>query len=171
MKMHSPYKLNKTVARLCLLLMLAATLFFGIAVLPTESHAQDKAGVKDEGTVVTSNRFRLDLTKKEGIFAGGVRVVDSDFELTAEELIAFFDESNQVERLVARGKVEIDQGGERSATCREAEYTVSDKSLKLTGDPVVSQDGNEITGTVIKIFPDGDRMEVDGRSKVEFFLD
>ncbi len=168
MKMHSSESQIKTAGALASLLVL---LSLAIAVLPAETQAQESEGVKDEGTVVTSNRFRLDLSKKEGVFAGGVRVVDPDFELTAEELIAYFDENNQVERLVARGKVEIQQGNERSATCREAEYSVTEKSLKLNGDPVVTQDGNEITGTVIKIFPDGDRMEVDGRSKVEFFLD
>ncbi|MEM6601989.1 MAG: LptA/OstA family protein [Verrucomicrobiota bacterium] len=152
--------------------VLAATLGMMLTMIPAKVHAQDSEGIQaDAGTVVTSNRFRLDLSKKEGVFAGGVRVVDPDFELTAEELIAYFDDKNQVERLVARGKVEIQQGTERSATCREAEYSVTEKSLKLNGDPVVTQDGNEITGTIIKIFPEGDRMEVDGRSKVEFFLD
>ncbi|MEM6884540.1 MAG: LptA/OstA family protein [Verrucomicrobiota bacterium] len=168
MKKHSPESRIKTAGILASLMALLSLI---VALLPAESLAQESEGVKDEGTVITSNRFRLDLSKKEGVFAGGVRVVDPDFELTAEELIAYFDENNQVERLVARGKVEIQQGAERSATCREAEYSVSEKSLKLNGDPVVTQDGNEITGTVIKIYPDGDRMEVDGRSKVEFFLD
>lgn len=142
-----------------------------MVLIISTAQAQDVAGTSEPGTVVTSNRLRLDLSKKEGVFAGGVRVVDKDFELTAEELIAYFDEKNQVERLVARGKVEIQQGASRSATCREAEYLVKDRSIKLNGDPVVTQDGNEITGTVIKIYPDSDRMEVDGRSKVEFFLD
>ena len=168
MKMHSQNPLSKTAGWL---LALVVTISIAATMIPAEVLAQDSEGVQDEGTVVTSNRFRLDLSKKEGVFAGGVRVVDPDFELTAEELIAYFDEDNQVDRLVARGKVEIQQGAERSATCREAEYSVSEKSIKLNGDPVVTQDGNEITGTVIKIFPDGDRMEVDGRSKVEFFLD
>ncbi len=171
MKLYSLLKVTKRAGGFSPLLILTLALLLGSLGLPSVLHAQDEVGVKDKGTVVTSNRFRLDLSKKEGVFAGGVRVVDPDFELTSEELIAFFDEKNQVERLVARGKVEIQQGGKRSATSREAEYTVSDKSLKLSGDPVVSQDGNEITGTIIKIFPDGDRMEVDGRSKVEFFLD
>jgi len=168
MKKHSHELRIKTTGAFAFLIVL---LSIAVAILPAETHGQDSEGVKDEGTVITSNRFRLDLSKKEGVFAGGVRVVDPDFELTAEELIAYFDDKNQVERLVARGKVEIQQGEERSATCREAEYFVVEKSLKLNGDPVVTQDGNEITGTVIKIFPDGDRMEVDGRSKVEFFLD
>lgn len=152
---------------------LAAVLLAGSSFcLPSTVFAQDaEATAVEDGTVVTSNRFRLDLEKKEGVFAGEVRVVDPDFELTAEELVAYFDEKNEVERLVARGKVNIVQGSARTATCREAEYLVSENSLRLTGDPVVSQDGNQVTGTVIKIFPEGDRMEVDGRSKVQFFLD
>jgi lipopolysaccharide transport protein LptA len=153
-----------------LLMALIALVWLGLPIGSAELQAQETAGVKDQGTIVTSTRFRLDLTKKEGVFSGEVKVSDPGFELSSEELIAFFDDNNQVERLVARGKVSIVQGGKRSATSREAEYLVSDKSLKLTGDPVVSQEGNEITGVVIRMFPDGDRMEVDGRSKVEFFL-
>ena len=147
--------------------------FIALATLfePT-LQAQDEAITpSSEGTIVTSNRFRLDLEKKEGVFSGEVKVEDPQFDITAEELIAFFDENNQVERLVARGKVSLTQGTKRSATAREAEYMVSDKSLRLTGDPVVTQEGNEVRGTVIKIYPEGDRMEVDGRSKVQFFLE
>jgi len=140
-------------------------------VSPSPASGQEAEAAPAEGTIVTSNRFRLDLEKKEGVFSGDVRVVDTEFEITAEELVAYFDDKNEVERLVARGKVTIVQGADRTATCREAEYLVSENSLRLTGDPVVSQSGNQVTGTVIKIFPEGDRMEVDGRSKVQFFLD
>jgi len=149
-----------------LLLAAGLALFLTITVCPGQEEEAEQ-----EGTVVTSNRFRLDLEKKQGVFSGEVKVTDVTFELTAEELIAYFDEENEVERLVARGNVSIVQGADRTATCREAEYVVAGKSLRLTGDPVVSQQGNQIAGTVIKIFPEGDRMEVDGRSKVQFFLD
>jgi lipopolysaccharide export system protein LptA len=76
-----------------------------------------------------------------------------------------------MERLVARGNVKIKQGADRSATCREAEYNVAEKRLRLTGDPVVMQNQNRVTGTVITIYPENDRMEVDGRSRVQFFLE
>ncbi|MEM6821576.1 MAG: LptA/OstA family protein [Verrucomicrobiota bacterium] len=149
-----------------------ATLVCGFSVQKNWAQEDDeKDAAIEEGTVVTSNSFRLDLQKKEGIFSGDVRVVDPTFELVAEELVAYFDQNNQVERLVARGKVSIVQGNKRNATCREALYNVLEKSIRLTGDPVVVQEGNKVAGTVIKIFPDDDRMEVDGRSKVQFFLE
>ncbi|MGF1678493.1 MAG: LptA/OstA family protein [Candidatus Methylacidiphilales bacterium] len=135
----------------------------------TAQEEKEKTG--REGTLITSNRFRLDLQKKEGTFTGEVKVEDPGFELVAEELVAYFDASNRVERLVARGKVKMTQGEKRTAEAREAEYIVAEKSLRLTGDPVVTQSGNQITGTVIKIYPGEDRMEVDGRSKVQFFLE
>lgn len=152
------------------LVAVAFTALIGIWCPPPVDGQETEASAV-EGTVVTSSRFRLDLEKKEGVFAGEVRVVDPQFEITAEELVAYFDDKNEVERLVARGKVTIVQGEDRTATCREAEYLVSENSLRLTGDPVVSQSGNQVTGTIIKIYPEGDRMEVDGRSKVQFFLD
>lgn len=128
------------------------------------------AGEPLKETEVTSNSFRLDLGKKLGTFSGNVAVKDANFDLTSEELVVYFDENNKMQRLVARGTVKIKQGSGRTAEAREAEYTVADKKIKLTGDPVVNQGANRVTGTVISIYPDSDRMDVDGRSKVQFYL-
>lgn len=126
---------------------------------------------KTEGTEVTSNSFRLDLPNNQGLFTGEVRVNSAAFNLEADELVVYFDEENQVERLVARGDVKIFQPGDKSATCRQAEYILETEALKLTGDPVVMQEGNRITGTVITIFTATDRMDVEGRTKAQFFID
>ena len=145
---------------------------FGLYSLPLT--AQDKAdnsaksGVKE--TTVSSNTFRLDMTRKEGTFSGSVTVKDPKFDLDSDELVVYFNKDNQMERLVARGNVKIRQSQGNSSSSREAEYLLADKKIKLTGDPVVMQGTNRVTGTVITIYPDSDRMDVDGRSKVQFFL-
>ncbi|MDX6765677.1 MAG: LptA/OstA family protein [Candidatus Methylacidiphilales bacterium] len=123
------------------------------------------------GTQVASDSFRLNLEKKEGVFSGNVKVADKSFNLESEELIVYFAADNKLERLVARGNVRIKAGPTRSSTSREAEYLVAEKKIKLTGDPVVMQNQNRVTGTVITMYPDSDRMDVDGRSKVTFFLE
>jgi len=124
-----------------------------------------------KGTQVVSDAFRLNLSKKEGLFTGNVRVTDPGYTLEAEELTVYFTQDNKMERLVARGNVKIKQGADRAATCREAEYNVAEKRIRLTGEPVVMQNQNRVTGTVITIYPESDRMDVDGRSKVQFFLE
>jgi len=147
-----------------------AILTFLPALAAQVTPGKTAAGAALKETEVTSNSFRLDLSKKLGTFSGAVAVKDASFDLTSDELVVYFDENNKMQRLVARGNVKIKQGSGRTAEAREAEYTVSDKKIKLTGDPVVNQGANRVTGTVISIYPDSDRMDVDGRSKVQFYL-
>ncbi len=149
----------------------AALLGFFCLPLGAEDPAPADASKSDvKTTTVNSNTFRLDMGKKEGTFTGSVTVKDPKFDLESEELVVYFNKDNQMERLLARGNVKIRQAQGHSSTSREAEYTVADKKIKLTGDPVVLQGANRVTGTVITIYPDSDRMDVDGRSKVQFFL-
>ncbi len=122
------------------------------------------------GTQVTSDNFRLNLGQREGIFSGNVRVADAVFELESEEMTVYFAEDNSVQRLVARGNVRIKQGETRSTTSREAEYLIAEKKLILKGEPVVLEGETRVTGTVINIFPEADRMEVEGRSRVNLIL-
>jgi len=162
------------------LMLILAVPALGTAVLPLSLSAQTPArppaatapaAEAVAGTQVTSDTFRLNLEKKEGVFSGNVKVTDKTFNLESEELIVYFAADNKLERLVARGSVKIKSGGNRAATSREAEYLVAEKKIRLTGDPVVLQNQNRVTGTVITMYPESDRMEVDGRSKVTFFLD
>lgn len=143
----------------------------GMLTLPLSGQIPAPSADDAKATQVSSDAFRLNLSKKEGVFTGNVRVTDPNFNLESEELTVYFSTSNKMERIVARGNVRIKQGADRSATCREAEYIVAEKKIRLTGDPVVMQNQNRVTGTVITIYPENDRMEVDGRSRVQFFLD
>jgi lipopolysaccharide export system protein LptA len=130
------------------------------------------AAKKDDGakeTVVDSDTFKLDLSQHSGVFIGNVHVVDPSFEMTSDEMTLFFDKDNKIERMVARGNINLKQGDKQSATSREAEYTVADKKLKLTGNPIVQQGDNKVTGAVIYLYPGSDRMDVEGRSKVRFY--
>lgn len=153
-----------------------AVLLLGLAAasLPAQTASKPSAPAinagPEGGTQVLSDTFRLNLEKKEGVFSGNVKVTDKTFNLESEELVVYFAADNKLERLVARGNVKIKAGSDRSSTSREAEYIVAEKKIKLTGDPVVIQDQNRITGTVITMYPESDRMDVDGRSKVTFFL-
>lgn len=155
---------------------LLAVLLLGPAVASLPAQAASKPSAPainagpEGGTQVLSDTFRLNLEKKEGVFSGNVKVTDKTFNMESEELVVYFAADNKLERLVARGNVRIKAGTDRSSTSREAEYVVAEKKIKLTGDPVVIQDQNRITGTVITMYPESDRMDVDGRSKVTFFL-
>jgi lipopolysaccharide transport protein LptA len=148
----------------------------GLAAL-SAAHAQDPAPPAPAAeakkpsareTAITSDTFRLDLEKKTGLFTGNVVVQDKDFGLNCEEITVTFDESNKVQSLVARGKVNLKQGRDRTGTCREAEYFVAEKKLVLRGEPVLFQNLNKLEGTIITLYPETNRLEIDGRSKAVF---
>jgi lipopolysaccharide transport protein LptA len=133
------------------------------------SWAQETPKKKEAQTVVTSDQFKLDMGKKEGVFTGSVTVKSSDFELKASEMVVYFAaDSSKVERLIARGNVTIEQE-KRTARANEAEYSVASDKIVLTGSPEVTQEKNKIVGTTITIYRTDNRMQVDGRTKMVLF--
>jgi lipopolysaccharide export system protein LptA len=140
-------------------------LLAGLALLPLSSSAQE-AAPSANATTITSDQLKLDMGKKQGTFVGNVLVVGPDFRMKSGEMTVFFSEKdNSVERLVAKGNVEIEQT-ERLARSTQLEYIVAQDKMILTGSPEVVQGRNRITGTTINIYRGSNRMEVDGRSRV-----
>lgn len=141
-------------------------------VLETDAPAAPSPAASDQtkaqATIITSDSFQLEASENRGTFSGNVKVVDPNFELSADELVIFFGANNQLERLLARGNVAIKQGG-RASSSRQAEYILAEKKITLTGDPTVTEGRNQITGTKITIYQDREKMDVEGRSRVQFF--
>lgn len=116
-------------------------------------------------TVVTSDQFKMDMAAKQGFFVGNVVVVGSDFKLKSRDMQVFFDENNKIKRMIARGNVETEQPN-RTTKSGQAEYLVAENKIILTETPQVLQDRNTVTGNIITIYRDSNRMDVDGRSRV-----
>jgi len=147
--------------------LLLASLVLGLG-LQTPAQAQTQVitdpGTKKEAvpaTTITSDTLSLDLSKKEGTFSGNVRAVDPKFELGADELVIYFDNDNKPERLVAKGNVTIKQA-DKTSNSRQAEYIVAERKIILTGNPVVNQGPNRVSGNTITIFQDSEQMKVEG---------
>jgi lipopolysaccharide export system protein LptA len=153
-----------------------ASLAFSFIALVANLSAQEvgkpaEISANPGATVVTSEVFRLDMAQKQGVFTGNVLVVANDFKLKATEITVFFaaDGSNKIERLVARGAVEIEQS-DRNAKSNQAEYLVAQDKMILSGSPEITQrGGNRLTGSTITIYRSSNRMEVDGRSRVVLY--
>jgi lipopolysaccharide export system protein LptA len=154
--------------------LLFFTLFlFGLS-LPVGAQTQvvtNPAAKKEAvpATTITSDTLSLDLSKKEGIFSGSVKAVDPKFELAADELIIYFDGDNKPERLVAKGNVTIRQT-DKTSSSRQAEYIVAERKIVLTGNPVVSQGANRVSGNTITIFQDSEQMKVEGGRTTAIFF-
>lgn len=122
-------------------------------------------------TTVTSEQFKLDMNRREGLFVGNVQLIAPNFKLRAPEMsVVFSEKDNKIERMIARGGVEIEQT-DRIAKSSQVEYIVAEDKIIMTGAPEVVQNKNKITGTTITIFRRDNRMDIDGRSRILIFDD
>ncbi len=132
----------------------------------------DKEKEKPETqTTVTSEQFKLDISRHEGLFIGNVILTAPGLKLRAPEMTVIFSEKdNKIERLIAKGGVEIEQP-EKTAKATQVDYIVAEDKIILSGSPEVNQNKNKITGNTITIYRKENRMDIDGRSKVLIFED
>jgi lipopolysaccharide export system protein LptA len=150
-----------------LALLLAVSTVWSQTETPASTPAPAPAAAPDAPgtTTVTSDQFKLDMPNKQGLFTGNVVVIGANFKMRSREMTVYFNETNQVKKLVARGNVEIEQP-DRTGKAGQLEYTTSDAKMVLTESPQVTQNRNTVTGNIITIFKDSNRMDVDGRSRV-----
>lgn len=140
----------------------------GFFLIPGAARAQftplpvPTANTNRPPTVIKSDALEADLFKRKAVFRGNVVVTDAAFRMTAMQMdVEFNDQQNGVERIVARGKVRIDQA-DKSATADEATYFVADARIELTGSPKAFSGKNELAGEKITFFRNENKLLVSG---------
>jgi lipopolysaccharide export system protein LptA len=119
---------------------------------------------------IHSEEMTVDFEKNKIVFKGDVKVLQSDFSLTAGEVTAIFGESaDDIKKIIASDDVKI-QKAEKMAWGEQAVYDRESATILLTGTPVLKQGRNYIKGEEIHFSLDEDRMEVKGGVEAEFLL-
>ena len=119
---------------------------------------------------IHSEEMSVDFENNMIVFKGDVKVLQSDFSLTAGEVTAFFGESaDDIKKIVASDDVKI-QKADKMAWGEQAVYDRQSATILLTGAPVLKQGRNYIKGEEIQFSLDEDRMEVKGSVEAEFLL-
>lgn len=135
------------------------------AVVRVEKPARLPLG-KAEGvlkeSVITADKVEFD--NKEGVilFDQNVLVDDAQFQLRADRLLVFMEGTNDVQQLMAVGRVSITNDA-RSASCDKAVYTKKDGQIVMTGNAQLMQKGGqagEVSGNRITIWLEDERIEV-----------
>ncbi len=154
--------MKNTPSLLLLALILAHTSLFS---------AEKEKEKPETQTTVTSEQFKLDMGRHEGLFVGNVVLTAPGLKLRAPEMTVTFNEKdNKIERLVAKGGVEIEQP-EKTGKATQVDYIVAEDKIILSGSPEINQSKNKITGNTITIYRKDNRMDIDGRSRVLIFED
>jgi len=146
----------------CLILF---CMFFSFFSLPKGSVAKEVAKSGSGPIKITSER--LIANKKDGLvtFNGNVVARHRDGTIISDSLKVYYDGKDAVEKIVALGNVKINQQ-DRVGVCKKAVFYPDTKKIVMTGAPRVWKDGDVVTGKVITIFGDSDRMDVEGASIV-----
>jgi len=119
---------------------------------------------------IHSEEMSVDFEKNKIVFKGDVKVLQSDFSLTAGEVTAVFGESaDDIKKIIASDDVRI-QKADKMAWSEQAVYDREGATILLTGTPVLKQGRNFIKGEEIRFSLDEDRMEVKGSVEAEFLM-
>jgi lipopolysaccharide export system protein LptA len=110
---------------------------------------------------IQSDTLSLDYKKKTVLFAGHVRGVQSGTQLTSDALHVNYEQNfKDVKDMTADGNVKITQGG-RWATSDHAVLNQANHTVVMTGNPVVHDGNDEVTGSKITVYLNTGRSVVE----------
>ncbi|MDL2306672.1 hypothetical protein LJC48_01400 [Desulfovibrio sp. OttesenSCG-928-C06] len=133
-------------------------------------------------TRVTSDSMIYDSDAGKVTFSKSVNVTHPDFTLNSNKLDLFLAkaesgsksggvsgmDAGKVERVVALENVRIKLPQGRSATCSKATYMVRTETLKMEGNPILREDGNQLGADIIYFYFKENRSQAEGNVKVDF---
>lgn len=138
-----------------------------LSVLPFFVYPQD-AQAEDRITEITSDKLFFDYEEKQAIFTGNVVVTDPDLQLTADMLVIYMTQEDEIDTLDAEGNVEVKMEGLHSRSGK-AVYTLGDGKIILTDSPQVSREGSVMQAEKITYWRLENRMEAFPRARVIMF--
>ncbi len=142
-----------------------------VALLGTAA-AQDAVtalarGRRTQGTTrITANKLEFDYKDYVALFDGNVKVADPQFVLTADKMLIFFENTNDVRRVDAVGNVKV-VSQDRTATCGKATYIRANGAIEMLEQPVVRKGPNMLRGRKITVWVNDNRVEVEGAVQLE----
>ena len=123
---------------------------------------------KKDPIYITSDWMEVDQNKNTITYKGRVVTVQGDMTMRSESLTAYYDPAlKQMKQIIALGKVNATQG-DRVATGDRAVFDEPSKTVTLTGNPVMRQGNNQVSGVKIVYYIEQDKAiaEGDGKTRV-----
>ncbi|MBN2705908.1 MAG: outer membrane protein assembly factor BamD [Deltaproteobacteria bacterium] len=131
---------------------------------------QTQLGTRDEPLEIISDWTEAD--RQQGIITFGGKVIakQKDMVLYADKVINYFDmQTRKLIRAVAVGDVKLNQA-DKFVTCERAELNQAERKVTLTGNPVMWQGENRVSGERVVVYLDQSQAEVfsgkEGKAKV-----
>ena len=122
---------------------------------------------KKEPIEITSEKLDFEYKNKRTVFHGGVEVVQGDVHLSTDTMTVDYDQvgdKQDLKEVTAEGHVTIVQGTKK-ATGNHAVFDQAKRVVVLTGDAVLEEGTNQVSGDRIVVHPDDSKMEVLGENR------
>ncbi|MDP1822186.1 MAG: LptA/OstA family protein [Archangium sp.] len=130
----------------------------------TKAHSRVKEP-KDQRVSIDADLLTLEGTRNEAKWTGHVRAVKAKTILVAPEVTAHYDDQGEIDRVLARGGVEVTEG-DRWARGQNADYDVPKGRLVVTGKPQAKQGKTRMNGTRVTFFTGTEFLEVENATTV-----
>lgn len=128
-------------------------------------------GLRQDTTLpveVTADSLNVNQTDGTAVFTGNVLAVQGDMRLSAAEVrVAYAKEGNAIETLHATGGVTLVNATD-AAEAREAVYTIASGNVVMTGDVLLTQGKNAISGQKLVLDLKAGTGVMEGRVKTVF---
>jgi lipopolysaccharide export system protein LptA len=162
-KTHNNQILTKSILAL-------SAVFAVIFLLSSLVHAAEKAEPKPPIDITSDS---LEATGNDIIFIGNVHAVYGDMTIDADRVQLFYEseksggpeKKQEIKTIIATGNVELIEKN-RHAWAGKMVYERAKELATLTEKPRIRQETNTITGKVIRVFLDEDRVKAEGDVKV-----
>jgi lipopolysaccharide export system protein LptA len=151
---------SRTLSALAVLLLTAAAALAQGANVSFGTEPYDS----DQPVEVTADQLDVNQTDGTAVFAGNVVVVQGDLTLTAERVLVEYGatEPREIARIHATGNVVLVSPTE-AAEGDDAVYEVASRSVVMTGNVLLTQELNVVSGERLTIDLDTGTGVVEGR--------
>ena len=136
-----------------------------------DPRSQTRLGQQDDPLEIISDWTEADRQKGIITFGGKVVAQQKDMVLYADKVVNYFDmQSQKLLKAVAVGNVKLNQA-DKFVTCERAELIQAERKVTMTGNAVMWQGENRVTGERIIIYLNQSQAEVfggkEGKAKVK----
>lgn len=127
-------------------------------------------GSSKEPITISANQLDFDYQKNQVTYRGQVKAAQGELVIDSDTLTVTFDRAEdqkqaQLREVIAQGTPVVITQGTRKATGTTAVFSQTKRQIVLTGDPVLRDGPNEVSGDRILVYLDEGRSVVESSPK------